>query len=76
MAGGQGRIMTTDDQAYYLSRAEAELALAACAVHPAAMRAHYHLAGFYLDKAHGSRVDGPDRRAHLRLVASNSHEAA
>jgi hypothetical protein len=63
--------MTAEDQAYYLSRAEAELALASCAAHPAAMRAHYLLAGFYLDKAHGSRSDGPDRRGGLLLVPSN-----
>ena len=40
--------MTAQDRAYYMRRAEAELALATCAAHPAAMRAHYHLAGFYL----------------------------
>ena len=45
--------MTAQDRAYYMRRAEAELALATCAAHPAAMRAHYHLAGFYLDKAYG-----------------------
>jgi hypothetical protein len=55
--------MTVEDRAYYLTRAEAELALASCAAHPAAMRAHYHLAGFYLDKAHGSFSDGPGRSA-------------
>ena len=41
-----------DDAAYYLQRAEAELAFAQHAIHPAAVRAHYHLAGYYLDKAH------------------------
>ena len=46
--------MSRQDRAYYLRRAEAELALAHGAVHPAAMRAHYHLAGFYLDKAYGA----------------------
>lgn len=64
--------MTAEDRAYYLSRAEAELALAACAAHPNAMRAHYQLAGFYLDKAYGSRADGPDRRGNLTLVTISS----
>ncbi|KRB86887.1 hypothetical protein ASE00_05515 [Sphingomonas sp. Root710] len=45
--------MTMLDRSYYLLRAEAELAIARAATHPAAMRAHYHLAGYYLDKAHG-----------------------
>ena len=50
--------MTMLDRSYYLLRAEAELAIARAATHPAAMRAHYHLAGYYLDKAHGmSRGD-------------------
>ena len=55
--------MTGDHRAYCLKRAEAELALAACAAHPEAMRAHYHLAGLYLDRAYGSHsgeVDPPD----------------
>ena len=42
------------DSDYYLARAEAELVLARSASHPAAMRAHYHLAGHYLDKAHSA----------------------
>ena len=41
------------DSDYYLKRAEIELTAARAARHPAAMRAHYFLAGFYLDKAHG-----------------------
>ncbi len=57
--GSTGTQMTDQDRSYYLRRAEAELALAACAAHPAAMRAHYHLAGFYLDKAHGVRRSAP-----------------
>lgn len=40
------------DSDYYRERAEAELAMAQAARHPAAIRAHYFLAGFYLDKAH------------------------
>jgi hypothetical protein len=44
--------MTARDRHYFIRRAEAELALAQSAAHPAAMRAHYHLAGYYLDKAY------------------------
>lgn len=45
--------MKARDRSYYVRRAEAELALAQSAAHPAAMRAHYHLAGYYLDKVYG-----------------------
>ena len=45
--------MKARDRSYYIRRAEAELALAQSAAHPAAMRAHYHLAGYYLDKVYG-----------------------
>jgi hypothetical protein len=37
---------------YYLERAEAELDLANAARHEKAARAHYYLAGFYLDRAY------------------------
>ena len=50
------------DSDYYLQRAEVELTAARSARHPAAMRAHYFLAGFYLDKAHGP-VGAPAPRA-------------
>ena len=43
------------DYEYYASRAEVELRLAISAAHPAAARAHYHLAGYYLDKAYSER---------------------
>lgn len=43
------------DSDYFLERAEAEIALAQSARHEAACRAHYELAGYYLD-----RVYGPD----------------
>lgn len=56
------------DSDYYLERAEVELTAARAARHPAAMRAHYFLAGFYLDKAHGSVAVAPPipRRAARR----------
>ena len=45
--------MSVDDRAYYESRAEAELALAQQAEHPAVVKAHYILAGTYLDIVYG-----------------------
>jgi len=51
------------DRDYFRRRAEAELALAASAGHPAAMRAHYYLAGYYLDKAHAPRARSLRRAA-------------
>jgi hypothetical protein len=38
------------DRDYLEGRAEAELSMAQAAAHPAAVRAHYLLAGFYLDR--------------------------
>jgi hypothetical protein len=46
----------SDDGTYYLQRAEAELALAQAASHLAAVRAHYHLAGHYLDHAYAGGI--------------------
>jgi hypothetical protein len=42
-----------DDTAYHLGRAEAELEWAQRALHPAAVRAHYELAGAHLDRVYG-----------------------
>lgn len=44
--------MTTADRDYFLARAEAELDLGNAATHERAAFAHYHMAGFYLDRAH------------------------
>ena len=38
---------------YLTQRAEAELELAQTATHPAAVKAHYLLAGYYLDRIYG-----------------------
>jgi len=46
--------MSVDDRAYYELRAEAELELAQRAEHPAVVRAHYILAGNYLDIVYGN----------------------
>ncbi len=61
--------MQSDDQSYYLRRAEAEIALAQCAAHPLAVRAHYHLAGHYLDRAYGAEHGGRKRPAHDKVIA-------
>lgn len=41
------------DQHYYYDRAEQELEMAQKASCPEAVKAHYMLAGFYLDRVHG-----------------------
>ncbi len=45
--------MDLAEKDYFLERAEAELDLANASPHESAARAHYRLAGFYLDRAHG-----------------------
>ena len=45
--------MTREDRRYYEVRAEAELTAALISDHPEDSRAHYLLAGFYLDLVHG-----------------------
>ena len=42
--------MVDPDKEYFRERAEAELGMAQAAGHPAAVRAHYVLAGLYLDR--------------------------
>ena len=44
------------DVHYYRARAEDELAAAQGAKHPEAVKAHYLLAGFYLDLAHNAEA--------------------
>ncbi|HLL31783.1 MAG TPA: hypothetical protein VK403_12375 [Allosphingosinicella sp.] len=45
--------MSQEEQEYYESRAEAEIALAQAAAHRRAVQAHYELASAYLDRIHG-----------------------
>jgi hypothetical protein len=47
------------DLRYYERRAEVELEQAQAAGHPNAVRAHYHLAGHYLDLIHGETEPRP-----------------
>ena len=46
--------MSDEDRDYLNDRAEAELVLAQKADHPEAVRAHYLLAGYYLDRLYGA----------------------
>ena len=48
--------MTGDNLDYFQKRAEAELALAQSAEHANAVRAHYTLAGYYLDLVHNEEA--------------------
>jgi hypothetical protein len=47
-----------DDGQYYEARAEQELALAQGSNHPAVVRAHFLLAGLYLDRLYNPDGDG------------------
>lgn len=50
------------DRAYFYDRAEAELKLAQRATDPAVVKAHYQLAGFYLDRVYGAGDDRPSNQ--------------
>ena len=64
------------DSRYFLRRAEAELALAQTALHPSAVRAHYHLAGHYLDRAYSSGIEKPEPpRIRIHHQAGQGHDA-
>ena len=45
--------MSEEDRSYLCERAEAELEAAQKAGHPGAVRAHYLMAGYYLDRVYG-----------------------
>ena len=61
--------MAPDDHAYLQRRADAELECARRASHPAAMRAHYLLLGYYLNKLFpgGDDPAGPDEPGAISL---------
>jgi hypothetical protein len=56
--------MLFGDRDYFYRRAEAELKMAKMARDPGAMRAHYTLAGHYLDRAYGGHDPLPAFRRH------------
>jgi hypothetical protein len=49
--------MDVVERDYFLERAEAEIDLANAARHEKAAHAHYHMASFYLDRAHGGTAN-------------------
>lgn len=49
-------MLKTSSDDYYYQRAETELERAQRADHPAAVRAHYIMAGHYLDLTYGLRT--------------------
>lgn len=52
------------EEDYFHDRAEAQLKLAESAEHPRVARAHYLLAGYYLDRCYGGAEQGkPDNPA-------------
>ena len=53
--------MSKLDRDYLERRAEEELDLAQQASHPAAVRAHYHLLGHYLDRLYPENRSGTGR---------------
>lgn len=63
-----------EEQVYLETRAEAELSLAQSAAHPAVVRAHYILAGFYLDRLYNGGAAGdpgapPGEQSDYALIA-------
>jgi hypothetical protein len=58
--------MPESDKDYFYSRAEVELRMAQTARDPNAVRAHYTLAGHYLDRAFGGSGDESPSAAQLR----------
>ena len=55
--------MSEDERAYFRQRAEAEIEAAQAAGHPGAARAHYLLAGYYLDLAYNPLASPTPARA-------------
>ena len=56
--------MSADDLDYFQKRAEAELELAQSAEHAEAVRAHYTMAGYYLDLVHNGEALAERADAH------------
>ncbi|MBB3691428.1 hypothetical protein FHY05_000035 [Sphingomonas sp. BK580] len=58
--------MPLDDNEYFYRRAETELKMAQASQNPAAVLAHYTLAGHYLDRAYGGREQQPASPEEVR----------
>jgi hypothetical protein len=48
------RSLRPEDKGYFQERADQEIRRAQLADHPAAVQAHYQLAGYYLDLVHNA----------------------
>lgn len=59
--------MLLSEEEYFYGRAEAELRMAQAARNPNAVRAHYILAGHYLNRAYGG---GDDRQVSPHQIRS------
>jgi hypothetical protein len=63
------------DRSYFYERAEAELKLAQRATDPAAVKAHYQLAGYYLDRVYGAGDSPATDRQTGRAMDTVSEKA-
>lgn len=61
-----------DDSQYYYRRAEAELKMAQRSDVPQAVKAHYMLAGYYLDYIHADESGEHSELAQLMLKSSET----
>ena len=59
-----------DDKEYYYRRAESELEMAQRTEIPEAVKAHYTLAGYYLDKVYNDEAAA----AHILSAADNGDQ--
>ena len=57
--------MSDEERAYFQTRAEAEIAQAQAAEHPGAVRSHYLLAGYYLDRVHSEDEQDPEPQSDV-----------
>jgi hypothetical protein len=68
--------MSEPDRDYYYQRAEAELALAQQSANQDVVKAHYELAGHYLDLVYGDAEQGShaDRQEELKAAFPDAAE--
>jgi hypothetical protein len=65
----------SEDRNYYMQRAEEELEIAQQSQQPEAVKAHYTLAGFYLDRAYGCGYTPEAQRAFAERSPVPRHNA-
>jgi hypothetical protein len=59
------------DRLYLEERAEREIFLAQASDHPAVVRAHYLLAGYYLDRLYGQDNEPVNRSGNRSFLSQN-----